>query len=307
MTGNHSRTRASEDARATMPTVALLPWGDMWEDYLDMIEISLDEFLNEVSGTWLFGYVEASAQVNIRTVLVVWSREARHPHRRIHVPTGTTVWVLSPARVHRVARRFAEALNIMPEWWTQSLRRTTLLAARYTATPPRNLARVLRQERCGAVLVQEYENSRFEVCVALGRWLDLPVLATFQGGDHPWTRLERWLRSRTVPAAAGLRIGSRQEAQAVAERYRLSPGAVTLVPNPIDVHEWVPGNRGAGRSALGLPTDVPITCWHGRTQVKNKGLDILVEAWRLVCAERPGLDLRLLLCGSSQQPRSLQA
>src|ERR671916_227336 len=85
------------------PTVALLPWGDVWEDFLDMIEISLDEFCTEMSGGWLFGYVGALEQVGIRTVLVLWSREARRPHRRVHVPTGTTVWVLPPARTYRVA------------------------------------------------------------------------------------------------------------------------------------------------------------------------------------------------------------
>jgi glycosyltransferase involved in cell wall biosynthesis len=297
MTESHGRTRDLEDARVTTPTVALLLFADMLEDYLDMIGISLDDFLTEVSGTWLFGYVEALNRVGIRTVLIVWSREAWQPHRRVHVPTGTTVWVLPPARVHRVARRLAESVSTSGHW---------ALPIRYTDTPPRNLARILRQERCGAVLVQEYETPRFDVCVLLGRWLGLPVLATFQGGDHPWTRLEGWVRRWTVPASAGLLVGSRREAEAVTERYRLPPNAVTLVPNPIDVREWTPGDRVAARSALGLPADVPVACWHGRTQVKRKGLDILVEAWRLVCAERPGLDLRLLLCGWSRRSKRLR-
>jgi glycosyltransferase involved in cell wall biosynthesis len=297
MTEGHGRMRDSEDAHVNAPTVALLPWGDIWENYLDMIEISLDEFLTKVTGTYLFGFVEALDQVGIRTVLVVWSREARHPQRRVHVPTGTAVWVLPPARTYRAVRRFAEALSTSGRW---------ALPVRYTATPPRNLARVLRQERCAAVLVQEYENPRFDVCVLLGRWLDLPVLATFQGGDRPGTRLEGWVRRWTVPAAAGLLIGARREAEAVAERYRLPPGAVTVVPNTIDVREWTPGDRVAARSALGLPADVPVACWHGRTQIKRKGLDILVKAWRLVCDDRPDADLRLLLCGGGKRAERLR-
>ena len=296
-TESHCRMKDPEDARVNVPTVALLPWGDVWEDYLDMIEISLEEFLTEVTGTWLFGYVEALKQAGVRPVLVLWSREARHPQRRVHLPTGTAVWVLPLARTYRVARRFAEALSTSGRW---------ALPIRYIATQPRTLARVLRQERCGAVIVQEYENPRFDVCVALGRWLGLPVLATFQGGDRPWTRLEGWVRRWTVPAAAGLLVGSGQEVEAVAERYRLPPEAVTLVPNPIDVGEWTPGDRAAARSALGLPAEVPVACWHGRTQVKHKGLDILVEAWQQVCAERPGADLRLLLCGSSLRSKRLR-
>ena len=321
MTNNHNRPRTSEHAQpdfrprstdvaaraggATAPTVALLAWGDVWEDFLDMIGISLEEFCTQMSGGWLFGYVEALDRAGIRTILVVWSREAHRPHRRVHVPTGTTVWVLPTTRTHRVARRCVEALSASRRW-TYGLRRTALLAAHYTATPPRNLARVLHRERCGAVLVQEYESPRFDVCVMLGRWLGLPVLATFQGGDHPGTRLEGLVRSRTVPAAAGLLVGSRREAAAVSERYRLPPGAVTLVPNPIDVHEWTPGDRSVARSALGVPAEAPVACWHGRTQVGRKGLDILVEAWRLVCAERPGVDLRLLLCGGGKGAKRLR-
>jgi hypothetical protein len=164
VTESDARTKDSEDARVTAPTVALLPWGDVWEDYLDIIEVSLEEFLTGVSGTWLFGYVEALEQVGIRTMLVLWSREARQPHRRVHVPTGTTVWVLPTSHAHRVARRFADTLSASGPW-TQALRRAASLATHYTATTPRNLAHVLRQERCGAVLVQEYENPRFDVCV----------------------------------------------------------------------------------------------------------------------------------------------
>ena len=290
----------------TASTIALLPWGDVWEDYLDMIGISLDEFCAEYTHTWLFGYVQALDQVGIRTVLIVWSRDAQQWHRRVHVPTGTTVWVLPTARVHRAARRFAETLSTSKRWARRLPHAGSSLAAHYTAMTPRSLARVLRQERCGGVLVQEYESPRFDVCVLLGRWLGLPVLATYQGGDRPETRVEASVRQWTVPAAAGLLIGSRQEAQAVTGRYRLPSGAVARVPNPIDVQEWKPDEQAEARSALGLPPDVPVACWHGRVDVRRKGLDILVEAWRIVCAERPDVDLRLLLCGGGPKSKRLR-
>ena len=35
--------------------VAILPWGDVLEDYLDTAAITLDEFCNELTGGWLFG------------------------------------------------------------------------------------------------------------------------------------------------------------------------------------------------------------------------------------------------------------
>jgi glycosyltransferase involved in cell wall biosynthesis len=301
-----SQESAARARQMASPVVALLPWGDVWEDFLDTVGVSLDEFCTDMSGGWLFGYVEALGRFDIRSVLVVWSRDARQPHRRVHLPTGAPVWVLPAARVHRVAGRFAKAVSASGRWG-HHLRRAASLAAHYTATPPRNLARVLRQERCGAVLVQDYEYPRFDACVLLGRWLGLPVLATYQGGKRPekgWS-VEGWVRQRTVPAA-GLLVGPRQEAEAVAERYQLVPGAITVVPNPIDVHEWTPGDRAAARATLGLPAAVPVACWHGRVQIRRKGLDVLVEAWRLLCAERPGVDLRLLLCGGGTESARLR-
>jgi glycosyltransferase involved in cell wall biosynthesis len=102
---------------------------------------------------------------------------------------------------------------------------------------------------------------------------------------------------RSVPRADGLLIGPRKEAKAVKKRYDLPPEAITIVGNPIDVEQWQPGDRSAARAELGLSEEAAVACWHGRIDIRRKGLDILVEAWRQVCAERPGADLRLLLCG----------
>jgi len=161
------------------------------------------------------------------------------------------------------------------------------------------LARVLDQERCSAVLVQEYEYPRFDVCLLVGRMLGIAVLATFQGGRPEKSRsLEGWIRKRSVPRADGLLIGPRKEARAVKKRYGLSEEAVCTVGNPIDIEEWRPGDRAAARAELGLPEEAAIACWHGRIDIKRKGLDILVEAWRQVCQERPEAELRLLLLGA---------
>jgi starch synthase len=72
---------------------------------------------------------------------------------------------------------------------------------------------------------------------------------------------------------------------------------MSFVVNPIDTEEWNPEDRSAARSEMGLPEDAAIACWHGRIDIRRKGLDILVKAWKRVCEERPDADLRLLLCG----------
>jgi len=285
--------------RRTDPTVALLPWGDVYEDYLDGIGVSLEEFCTEMSGGYLFGYVDALERVGVRSVLVLWSRNVSHPERRVHVPTGATVWALPPKRTHIAARRLTERLNDSSDSrWARRLQRPARFVAGYSATTPRVLARVLDQEGCSALLVQEYEYARFDVCLLLGKLMGLPVLATFQGGRAEKGRsLEGWVRSKSVPRAAGLLIGPRTEAKAVRKRYGLPQGVVSVVGNPIDTEEWKPQQREVARAEMGLPEDAAVACWHGRIDIRRKGLDILVEAWRQVCQERPEVDLRLLLCG----------
>jgi glycosyltransferase involved in cell wall biosynthesis len=279
------------------PTVALLPWGNVLEDYLDGIGLSLEEFCREYRGTWMFGYVDALERVGIRTVLVVWSREAERPERRVHAPTGTTVWVLPSTRAHLIARRLRQRLESSHRG-SRRTRRALRLVARYTATTPRVLARVLGGESCSAMIVQEYEYARFDVCLLLGKLLAIPVLATFQGGrPEKGKSFEGWVRERTVPNASGLLIGPRREAKAVRARYELPPGAISVVANPIDTEEWKPQDRAAARARMGLPEDAAIACWHGRIDIRRKGLDILIKAWGRVCEERPETDLRLLLCG----------
>jgi glycosyltransferase involved in cell wall biosynthesis len=289
------------------PTVALLPWGDVYEDYLDGIGVSLDEFCTEMSGGYLFGYVDALERVGVRTVLVLWSRNVSHPERRIHVPTGATVWALPPTRAYLAARRLADSLDAIGSTSAKRLERPVRLLAGYLATTPRVFGRVLREEGCSAVLVQEYEYPRFDVCVLLGKLLTIPVLATFQGGRPEKERsLEGWVRKLIVPRAAGLLIGPRKEARAVRERYDLPAEAVTIVANPIDTEEWRPGDRVTARAELGLPKDATVACWHGRIDIRRKGLDILVKAWKQVCEERPEADLRLLLCGGGSGNEKLK-
>jgi glycosyltransferase involved in cell wall biosynthesis len=290
---------ATSTAHGIAPTVALLPWGNVLEDYLDGIGLSLDEFCTEYRGTWMFGYVDALERFGVRTVLVIWSRDVSHPERRVHVPSGTRIWVLPPTHLHTVVRRLRKRVetNGRPAS-PRRLRRALRLAARYTATTPRVLARVLKEERCSALLVQEYEYARFDVCLLLGKLMGLPVLATFQGGrPEKDGSVEGWIRKRTVPRASGLLIGPRREAKEVSERYGLADGAVSVIANPIDTEEWKPQDRKQARAQMGISEDAAVACWHGRIDIRRKGLDILVRAWSQVCEERPEADLRLLLCG----------
>src|SRR6266513_5100143 len=50
-------------------TVALLLWGNVFEDFLDGIGLTLDEFCERMPGGWGFGYVDALRSAGWRTIL----------------------------------------------------------------------------------------------------------------------------------------------------------------------------------------------------------------------------------------------
>ncbi|QEC48497.1 glycosyltransferase [Baekduia soli] len=302
--GTYGRSRRRSAAlRATRgaPTVAILPWGDVVEDYLEPIGLTLDDYAERLSGGWLFGYAEALSGAGVRSVIVCWSTNVRRPERRMHVPTGAVLWFLPPSRLWRVARR---RLADPYAWDARAARAPgasrmgaalARTAAPYLSTTPWRLRRVLRAEGCRAILCQEYEEGRFDLVVALGRGLRLPVYATFQGGDHTRTLLERIVRPRSVRRATGLIIGAAAEAERVRRRYRPGPGRIAGIPNPLNPAAVSTVARDAAREALGLPLAGRVVAWVGRTDIRPKGLDILLDAWPAI--NRDG-QVGLLLLGT---------
>ena len=292
------------------PTVALLPWGDLLEDFLDGIGLTLEEFRDEMSGGWLFGYVDALERAGVATVVVCVSARVEEPMRWRHGPTGAPLVVLPASAAYLRARRMLRD----PQAWTRAealgRRRIAGTAAHelapYLATPLRKLGAELRGHSCGAILCQEYEYPRFDACVLLGRLLRVPVFATYQGGDSQRVATERPLRPLSLRAASGLVIGSSAEVERVQERYGVPDAKIARVFNPLDADRWQAEDRRAARARLGLPADAVVVAWHGRVDLRRKGLDVLVEAWRLVARD----DRRLLLVGSgahSEELRSLLA
>lgn len=292
------RARASRAALAR-PTVAILPWGDVIEDYTDPIGLTIDDFAERQSGGWLFGYAEALRRVGVDTAIICWSRGTKRPVRRMHGPTGATLHLLpTSAAYRRVRRRLRDPYSwdrrsaLRPgEGWTLTGNVARLLAPFLTTTPVA-LAGVLRREGCAAMLVQEYEEGRFDVCLGLGRLLGIPVYATFQGGDHTRTLFEKRLRKRTVPAAAGLVVSSSHELARLVERYGVDPGEVARIPNPFDPATVPRLPRATARAALGIDIASRVVVWHGRVDIAPKGIDVLVEAWaevRRSCAAPPTL------------------
>lgn len=285
------------------PRVAILPWGDAIEDFLEPLGLSLDAFREEVDGGWLFGYVDALRAAGVHTTVVCCSVDARAPARWRHRPTGACLLVLP---LPRPARRLRRMLRD-PYAWSATLREQPAhQLAPYLATPLRALGAAARAEGWQALLCQEYEYQRFDACVALGAMLGLPVFGTFQGGDQTRTALERRVRPLTMRHAAGFVIASGAEAERVRRTYRIPPERIAAIANPLDAERWRSGDRERTRAELGIPPGAMVVAWHGRVELRRKGLDVLLEAWAALDARTELPERRLLLIGSGPDDAALR-
>ena len=167
-----TRTEAS-DGR---PTVALVSGADRFEDFYDKIGVSIEDFRTRLNSGWIFNYVDALTSVGIRTVLIFVSSRIAESRRFIHWGTGTPVWILEEPHRHRLLLKVRGR-------WPRSPVPPSLVS--YASTPIRALIQTLDRERCDAILCQEYESTRFDLCVLTRPLHGRPVFATYQGGTEP--------------------------------------------------------------------------------------------------------------------------
>ena len=290
MSAQQRRSERSPSARrgGEDPGVLLVMWGDLFEDFHDTIDVTLEDFCTSYTGSWLFGYVDALASAGVRTTLLHVSNRVTSTQRLVHRPSGAPVVILPAPRRHAWLRRLYHRFG----------RKSLSSLASYASLPLLRLVGEVRRSRTDILLTQEYEHARFDLLVGVGRLLGRPVYATFQGGDAPHSRLERPIRGRTVRAAAGLIIASRRESERVEVTYRVPGARIAAIPNAIDVAAVEPMDRAVARGLLAIDEHARVVEWHGRVTIRRKGLDVLLAAWALVCAQRPQEDLVLLLVGT---------
>jgi starch synthase len=244
-----------------------------------------------MDGGWLFGYADALRAAGHDACIFVVSRSVGSSARLVNPRTGLMTIALPRAAAYRVtfAMPFGLARGIAP----------------YVALPRRQLAHELRAQGCTHIIMQEYEDARFDRLVPLARRLGLPVVASFQGGQwEPTSVLGRRIRERSIRGAAGLIIASSVEAERVQRRYG-SGLRVARIMNPVSPSTWFPEDRSECRAALGLPDTARIAICHCRIDIRRKGLDILLAAWRSVVERRPNLDLRLHIVGDGPDREAL--
>jgi glycosyltransferase involved in cell wall biosynthesis len=292
-------TTPSRDPGSTSPpirTVALLPGGDRFEDWFDKVGITFAAFRDQLTGGWLFNYVEAMRLAGVHTVIVFGSDRVREPLRFIHRPTGTPISVLPTPWMSRKVD--AAQARLRPGGEAGSPVRS------YLSTPFRRLVHELRRERCDAILCQEYEHPRFDACVALGTVLRLPTFATYQGAKETRTAFERPIRRVAMRRATGLIVAAEAEIARVRATYSVDPLRIAHIPNPFDTVRWRRIDRTAARRGLGIDSRTRVVVWHGHAQMRRKGLDVLLDAWDDVGSREA--DALLLLVGSSRNTVELR-
>lgn len=305
-------------------TVALLPWGDLFEDFFDTIGVSFETFRDEYVGSYTFGYINALKTAGVKTVLLFVSARVTEPLRFVHKPTETQVCILPASKLYRIYYKFRqktrgvsgvrEDQKFSEVYTADQLHSSLLLGVKdtikslgsYLSIPRRALANELQREGCTAILCQEYEHPRFDICVLLGKFLKLPVLATFQGGNAPQSWVEQPFRSVAVRSCERLIIAPQSEIQRVQASYNIASNKIARIFNPIDLSIWQRRDRQTARKSLGISSEAQVIVWHGRIEIERKGLDVLLEAWQQVCDKRPYRDLRLLLVGTGSDAKQLR-
>ena len=270
----------------------------MFEDFLDRLGVSFEQLRDEFVGSWMFGYAAALATAGVRTLIVCPTSRVVEPVAATHVPTGAELRLLPTSRAYATLRSHRLEGRLDGRLDPRAIGRAVAThVAPYFGTPPRALAALVRREGCAALLSQEYEDPRFDVCVAVGRRTGVPVFGTFQGADYQLSRLERPLRPRSIRASAGLIVGARQELERVKEAYDLPPTKLAHIVNPVDAELWRPDDGTAVRAELGIPKTAVVVAWHGQLQLERKGLDVLLDAWARL---GDGRDAHLILVGSGE-------
>jgi starch synthase len=303
---NHQIENDVGSGEPLRPIVGIVIGPELLEEWLDHIDISFEAFLDQMMGSWMFGFIESLKSMGVEPVSIGVSNYVKRRQRFIHRPTGTIVCLLPPTRFYRAMCAIRDVFQNSTFIGSRWVRAIIRIVTAYSCTPIWELRRELRETRYASLLVQDYETGRFDVTVLLGKLTGIPVFATFQGAG-PWRRVFRFLRGRAVRNCNGLIIAAETEAERVKRSYGLPASKVARIYNPLAVASWGPVDKSQTRAELGIPRTAEVVVWHGRIELDQKGLDILIAAWERICQSRANADLRLIVIGMGPDGHELDS
>lgn len=305
------------------PTVGLIHNYDLIDEVVAGMNITFQDYCENFVGSFMFNYIKALQTAGVHLVLFCVTTQVNEATRFEHLPTGATICALPPRKIYRAylvfkagslkaygaetGQAFKDVEDRNP-FRRESLRRIKDLvksAGTYLATPTELLAQEIQRENCRALLCQEYEYARFDDCVAMGTKINLPVYACFQGLDRTQSILESRVRRRSLANCAGLIIASSREIERVKEKYQFPVAKIHQIFNPLSLPK--PDNSPAiTREELSISQSATVVVWHGRVEIAQKGLDILLLAWQQICQTYPTKELCLLLIGTGTDAPKLK-
>jgi glycosyltransferase involved in cell wall biosynthesis len=124
----------------------------------------------------------------------------------------------------------------------------------------------------------------------------LPLVVHFQG---PWAdesssagsswvavQAKRLVERHVYRRAARIVTLSEAFKRVIVESYRVAPWIVEVVPPPVDLKRFSPGNRSEARARLSIPADALVISTVRRL-VPRMGISTLLRAWKLATNELP--------------------
>ena len=149
----------------------------------------------------------------------------------------------------------------------------------YIATLPFALLRASEREHCAALVCQEYESPRFDVCVLLGPADETAGVWLLSGRQLPPQRRGRVRPPSLHAGFRGIIAGARHEARRVLGTSTSRPSAWSGSSTRWTPLSGGPSTERARERSSGSRRDAGVVAWHGRIAIHKKGLDLLVEAW----------------------------
>ncbi|MEM6614458.1 MAG: glycosyltransferase family 4 protein [Cyanobacteria bacterium P01_C01_bin.72] len=308
------------------PTVGLIHNYDLIDEVVAGMKITFRDYCENFVGSFMFNYIKALQTAGVDSVLYCITTQVNEATRFEHLPTGATICALPTRRIYAGYSLFKS--NSLKAYGAQTgqtfkdvddrhqWRRSSLVVVKdliksvgtYLATPTDILARELQRDNCLALLCQEYEYARFDDCVAMGKKINLPIYACFQGLDRTQSILESAFRRRSLVNCAGLIIASSREIARVKEQYSFPATKIHQIFNPLSLPESDHSvhSLATTRAELGISPSTRVVVWHGRVEIAQKGLDILLLAWQQICQIYPNQELCLLLIGTGTDAPKLK-
>lgn len=287
---SYTRPQTKEEKPSrSVPVVGMLTV-EVTDDWLDELGVSLEDFTGEMMGVWYFNYSQALKHANVQSIFYFVSAKVNTTKRFVHQGTGATFVVLPPPKLYALFRRWLPRPPSLMPWRFQlrlltglrhAIYRSIRFILRYFSTPLTRLFCELKKDGCEALVVQEYESARFDLCVILGRIKRIPVFGTYQGGVPQHVFL-RPLRSLAMKLCAGLLVPARNEARRVLTDYTFSKPRLTLIYTPVNTALFQPLRKGEGRVDLGIDGNAQVVIYHGQILFDYKGLDVLLQAWERI-------------------------